>query len=200
MKTRRRKSAQKPGRRVGQMRPFTPENIMMLESKLRADDSITGTRDLALLRVGIDTMLRSIDVVNLTVGDVVRGGEVLSEFTTKQKKTKRPVECALLEDTRDALKAWLDQAGITGPEARLFSISTRQHQRIVKQWCDLLNLDGSMYSTHSIRRTKPSAMYAQTKNIAEVKELLGHSNSKATELYLGVDRKSALEAAKRFKI
>jgi integrase len=174
MKTRRSKSAQKPGRRVGQMRPFTSENILMLENLLRADGSSTAVRDLALLRVGVDTMLRSVDVTNLTVGDVVRNGEVLADFVTKQKKTQKPVHCDLMPKTREALAAWLALAELTDPMVRVFAISTRQHQRIVKQWCALLKLDGTLYSTHSVRRTKPKAIYDKTKNIAAVKELLGH--------------------------
>jgi len=51
MERRRRKPAKK-ARKPGQMRPFTPEQVAMLEALLRQDGSWTALRDLALLRVG----------------------------------------------------------------------------------------------------------------------------------------------------
>jgi site-specific recombinase XerD len=85
-------------------------------------------------------------------------------------------------------------------EMRMGRSTTRQHQRIVKQWCELLKLDGALYSTHSIRRTKSAHLYAKTKNLATVKELLGHANVAATGVYLGVTSDGARSLAKQFPI
>jgi integrase len=200
MKMRRKPVAQKIGRPVGQMRPFTSENIQMLENLLKADGSSTSIRDLALLRVGLDTMLRSVDITGLLVGDVFRNGSVVVDFSTKQQKTKKPVHCELVPRTRDALAAWLDHDGLTDPMARVFAISTRQHQRIIKQWCALLRLDGAVYSTHSIRRTKPSVIYAKTQNVAAISKMLGHANTTATMAYLGVTDEDARKLAREFDV
>jgi site-specific recombinase XerC len=62
----------------------------------------------------------------------------------------------------------------------------------------LLTLDGALYSTHSVRRTKPAHLYAKTKNLAAVKELLGHANVAATSVYLGVTSDDARALAKQF--
>jgi integrase len=195
MKIRRKKSAKKPGRKVGQMRPFTQQNIEMLENLLKADDCTTSIRDLALLRIGLDTMLRSVDLTSLTVENMSRDGKALPKIVLQQKKTKRTVECVLLPKTREALEAWLEHAELTDVTARIFAISTRQYQRRVKEWCDMIKIDGTMFSTHSIRRTKPTILYAKTKNIVAIKELLGHSNPSATHLYLGVTRDDAFAMA-----
>lgn len=200
MKIRRKPATQKVGRPVGQMRPFTSENIQMLENLLKADGSSASIRDLALLRVGLDTMLRSIDLTSLLVGDVVRNGEVVTDFSTKQKKTKKPVHCDLVPRTREALAAWLDHEGLSNPMARVFAISTRQHQRIIKQWCALLRLDGAIYSTHSVRRTKPSVIYAKTQNVAAISKMLGHANTTATMAYLGVTDEDARKLAREFDV
>jgi integrase len=200
MKIRRKPAAQKVGRPVGQMRPFTSENIQMLENLLKADGSSASIRDLALLRVGLDTMLRSIDLTSLVVGDVLRSGEVVIDFTTKQRKTKKPVHCELVPRTREALAAWLQHAELSDPMARVFEISTRQHQRIIKQWCALLRLDGTVYSTHSVRRTKPSVIYAKTQNVAAISKMLGHTNTVATMAYLGVTDEDARKLAREFDV
>lgn len=198
METRRRKPAKKT-RKPGQMRPFTPEQITTLEALLRQDGSGTAIRDLALLRTGIDSMLRSSDMVGLTVRDVVHNGDVASAFTIRQKKTGKHVQCELSEKSRSAIAEWLAAAAL-GPDERVFAISTRQHQRIVKTWCALLKLDGALYSTHSIRRTKPAHLYAKTKNLAACKELLGHANVLATGVYLGVTGDDARALARQFPI
>ncbi len=67
----------------------------MLEVLLRQDGSWTALRDLALLRVGIDSMLRSSDIVKLCVRDVCHAGEVVAEFAVKQRKTSKVVKCDL---------------------------------------------------------------------------------------------------------
>jgi integrase len=197
METRRRKPAKK-ARKPGQMKPFTPEQITTLEALLRQDGSGTALRDLTLLRVGIDSMLRSSDMVALTVRDVVHNGEVASAFTSRQKKTGKHVQCELSEKSRSALSEWLAAANLS-PDDRVFAITTRQHQRIVKTWCALLKLDGALYSTHSIRRTKPAHLYAKTKNLAACKELLGHANVSATGVYLGVTGDDARALAQQFR-
>ena len=199
METRRRKSAKK-ARKPGQMRPFTPEQITTLEALLKQDGSGTAIRDLALLRVGIDSMLRSSDVVKLTVRDVMHNGEVVTQFAVKQRKTAKVVQCELTDRTRAALAEWLAINPQFTPEDRVFAITTRQHQRIVKCWCVLLKLDGALYSTHSIRRTKPAYLYAKTKNLAACKELLGHANVSATGVYLGVTGDDARALARQFPI
>jgi integrase len=182
------------------MRPFTPDQVGMLETLLRQDGSGTAIRDLALLRVGIDSMLRSSDVVSLTVRDVRPNGEVATEFAIKQNKTSKAVQCDMSEKTRAALADWLALNPEMTPSDRLFAITTRQHQRIVKTWCELLKLDPALYSTHSIRRTKAAHLYAKTKNLAAVKELLGHATAAATGVYLGVTNEDSRKLARQFPI
>ena len=172
----------------------------MLEVLLRQDGSWTALRDLALLRVGINTMLRSSDIVKLCVRDVCHDGEVVAEFAVKQRKTSKVVKCDLSAKTRAALGHWLAANPGMAADDRVFAITTRQHQRIVKSWCALLKLDGVLYSTHSIRRTKPAHLYAKTKNLAAVKELLGHANVAATGVYLEVTSDDARALAKQFPI
>jgi len=186
--------------RRGPMRPFTPDQVAMLEALLRQDGSSTATRDLALLRLGIDSMLRSSDVLSLIVRDVRPNGAVAASFQVKQKKTSKAVACDLSERTRSAIDGWLALNPEMGPESKLFAITTRQHQRIVKSWCEMLKLDPTLYSTHSIRRTKAAHLYAKTKNLAAVKELLGHSTVAATGVYLGVTSEDARNLARQFPI
>ena len=60
--------------------------------------------------------------------------------------------------------------------------------------------DVSRYSTHSLRKSKPTVIYNRTKNVDAVGRLLGQSSVTATSAYLGVKDNSALELARNINI
>jgi integrase len=195
-----RKSGRPAGRYPGQMRPFSVEQVARLEGLFRADGGRTAARDRALLRVGIDSCLRSADVLRITLRDVAPNGEIASGFRIRQKKTGKWQPCELLPKSIDALKAWLELNPDMQPDDRVFAICTRQHYRIVKQWCGKLGLDPSLYATHSVRRTRPAHLYKHTHNIVAMQRLLGHENPANTAKYLAVENDDALELARKFPI
>ena len=60
--------------------------------------------------------------------------------------------------------------------------------------------DVSEYSTHSMRKTKPSIIYDKTQNVDAVRRLLGQRSIVATSAYLGVSDNSALELARNITV
>ena len=64
-------------------------------------------RDLAMFNLAIDSKLRGCDLVRLTIDDVVGGGRVRDRATVIQKKTGRPVQFEVTEQTRRAIGEWL---------------------------------------------------------------------------------------------
>ena len=76
-------------------------------------------------------------------------------------------------------------------------ITSQQYARIVKGWLTSIGVaDVSDYSTHSMRKTKASVIYTETKDVDAVRRLLGQSSVIATSAYLGVTDNSALQLAK----
>ena len=59
-------------------------------------------------------------------------------------------------------------------------------------------MDSMYYSSHSMRKTKPTVIYEKTKNIDAVRKLLGHSSVTATSSYIGVTDNSALDLARTY--
>jgi len=83
----------------------------------------------------------------------------------------------------------------------LSPITHRQYSRIVKGGMSSLGVeDVSEYSTHSMRKTKPSVIYDKTHNVDAIRRLLGQSSVTATSAYLGVSDNSALELARSINI
>jgi len=86
MKTRRRISASNTVGGPARCGHFPPSRLLCLRRSWRQDGSATALRDLALFRVGVDSMLRSSDLVAPTVAHVAHDGEIVGSFATRQKK------------------------------------------------------------------------------------------------------------------
>ena len=64
----------------------------------------------AILRcsiLAIDSKLRGCDLVRVKIDDVCAGGRVRDRATVIQKKTGRPVQFEITEQTRSAIGEWL---------------------------------------------------------------------------------------------
>jgi integrase len=192
------------GRLTGQKRPFTLRQIWEIRIRLQIAGRV---RDLALFNLGIDSKLRGCDLVGLRVSDVAPGEQILSRAKVLQQKTGRPVSFELTPETRDAVLAWIKYSDLDTRDYLFFSrtnrnhhLTTRQYARIVDGWVSLIGADPSEYGTHSLRRSKATLIYRQTKNLRAVQLLLGHSKLESTLRYLGVEVDDALAIAEHTEI
>jgi len=146
------------GRLIGQKRPLKPKEVWAIRVRLQLEER---RRDLALFNLALDSKLRGCDLVRLQVNDVCVGGRVRDRATVIQRKTGRPVQFEITEQTRAAIRDWVANS-VPGNGQYLFPsrfhdqphISTRQYARIVHRWVERAGLDSSAYGTHSMRRTK----------------------------------------------
>ena len=70
----------------------------------------------------------------------------------------------------------------------------------MRSWVSDIGLDPAVYGTHSMRRTKATLIYRQTKNVRVVQLLLGHTKLESTVRYLGIEVEDALEIAEKTEI
>lgn len=89
---------------MGQMRPLQPKNVWSIRVRLEMSGAI---RELALFNLAIDSKLRACDLVKLKVEDLWSGISTRDRATVIQKKTKRPVQFEVTEQTKIALAARL---------------------------------------------------------------------------------------------
>ncbi|WP_287816708.1 tyrosine-type recombinase/integrase, partial [Idiomarina sp.] len=164
-------------------------------------------RDLALFNLGLDSKLRGCDLVKLKVSDVSCGRSLLTRTHVVQQKTGCPVQFEITQGTRDSLSAWIRQANLSESDYLFRSrvtdaehISTRQYNRIFHGWIEKLGLDSSLYSTHSMRRTKPYLIYKKTKNLRVIQLLLGHKKLESTVRYLGIEVDDALDISESIEV
>lgn len=157
------------GKLVGQKAPLRVRDVWATRTRLQLCDRV---RDLALCNLGIDSKLRGCDLVGLRVRDVGHCDVVATRALVMQQKTGRPVQCEITAQTRESLVAWVRKAGLKNDDFLFPSrchqadhLGTRQYARIVHGWVSEIGLDGAVYGTHTMRRTKAMLIYRRTKNL-----------------------------------
>jgi integrase len=189
---------------VGQKKALEPKHVWSIRVRLEIAKS---RRDLAIFNLAIDSKLRACDLVKLRLDDICLGANVRRRATIAQKKTGRPVQFEITEQSKNSIEAWLPLLRATGSRYLFPSrlrvsphISTRQYARLVHRWVESIGLESASYGTHSMRRTKAAQIYRKTGNLRAVQLLLGHTKLESTVRYLGVEVDDALNIAEQIEL
>jgi Phage integrase family len=157
---------------VGQKKPLEPKHVWSIRVRLEIAKSM---RDLVIFNLAIDSKLRTCDLVKLRLDDVCSGTNVRRRTTIVQKKTGRPVQFEISDQSRNSVEAWLPTLRAIGSRylfpTRIHAsphISTRQYARLVHRWVRSIGLESASYGTHSMRRTKAAQIYRKTGNLRAV--------------------------------
>ena len=155
-------------------------------------------------------LIEFIELLKKKVSDVMNeSGTPKTEVKVKQKKTgKTTLSIPLSPNSVKVIKEHLSERQLTdfiftGQMSHFTRkpITSQQYAKIVKNWMRSLGIeDVSQYSTHSIRKSKPTLIYNQTKNVDAVRRLLGQSSVTATSAYLGTSDESSLDLARTINI
>jgi len=186
---------------VGPKPPLKLKEVWAIRVRLQLARHV---RDLALFNLALDSKLRGCDLISLRVSDISLGSGIAKRATVFQRKTQRPVQFEITEQTRTAVLAWIETKRL-GLSDYLFPsrqragapLSTRQYGRIVDSWIKSIDLDPAGFGTHTMRRTKPTLIYRRTKNLRAIQLLLGHTKVESTVRYLGIEVDDALEMAEQ---
>ncbi len=189
---------------IGQKLPLTLKQIWSIRMALQNAGKL---RDLALFNLAIDSKLRACDLLGIKLSDICSDGLVNDRAMVVQQKTRKPVKFEITSRTKNSIEKWIQTATL-GAADYLFPsrqktsphLSMRQYARIVSSWVAGIGLDPALYGTHSMRRTKPTLIYRQTKNLRAVQLLLGHSKLDSTVQYLGIEINDALEISEQIDV
>jgi integrase len=132
-----------------------------------------------MFNLAIDSKLRGCDLVALRVDDVLLGGRIRPRATVMQKKTGRPVQFEITEQTRETVLQWLVRSDrklgdflFPSRVGKDKPLTTRHYARLMDAWVSSIGLDPALYGTHSLRRTKVALIYRRTGNLRAVQLLL----------------------------
>lgn len=127
--------------------------------------------------------IRISDVVRLRLSDVVMDGERF-RLDIIEKKTQKARRFSVPAKMMAFLQNYCIEHSISKSE-RIFSVTERQVQRILKRATDYLEYD--RISTHSFRKYFATRVYnGSNYNIALVQTLLQHSSPATTRRYIGI--------------
>ena len=168
-------------------------------------------RNALLFRVGLNTILRIQDILDLKVKNIFhddgRFRLYLSLFERKTRKNKgrRMKTIKLNSLLRKAIKEYVEFFELSLEDYIFFSLldpdknlDRVQAWRILKRAADKVGIDN--FGTHSMRKTLAWTIYKQTKDISLVMIMLNHNSPKTTLRYLGITQESIDKTYEEFAI
>lgn len=163
-------------------------------------NTLVGKRDFAMINLMLVYALRRIEILRLKVADLKdeRIGPVLY-IQRKGRDYKEPI--LLLPEVFEPIQDYLIARANYSQSEPLFANHSRHNKttlsetmvsRILKKYLKQVK-DSKRLTCHSLRHSTAINLLKAGKSIYDVKELLGHSSVKTTELYL-----AAIKAETRF--
>lgn len=142
----------------------------------------------ALFVVGINTALRAGDLLSLTVGQVKQIFRDDDGALVRESKTGKKRRLIFNDAAKDSLRKLLSLRDYEDAEyifqGRRGKMSESYLCRLVKKWCDDINLNGN-YGSHSLRKSFGYHQRVTFKtDIPTLMTIYGHSTQKQTLTYL----------------
>lgn len=162
-----------------------PIKDMNLINKLKEDLFKKGQKDYLLFDIAINTGLKLIDIINLTVWDVKNK----SQIEIKDVKTSKPLNYDISLEIQDEIEKFI--LGMSAGEL-LFPlkkggkkpITTKQAYKSLNETGKKLGLED--IGTHTLRKTFGYHHYKKHEDIALLQNIFNHSTPDMTLRYIGV--------------
>jgi integrase/recombinase XerC len=167
---------------------FVNENQMnILFEETEFGDNFIGLRNRLILETFYCTGIRLAELVNLKVSDVDTGQKTIKVLGKRNKERIVPLDAAF----SDTLKEYISERAAAHPAEKggsLFmtasgkKIYPRLVYRIVRHFLSQVTT-ADKKSPHVLRHTFATHMLNKGADLNAIKELLGHANLSATEVY-----------------
>jgi integrase len=150
-------------------------------------------RDLCLFTLGINTNLRASDLLSIKVGQV-RRLQVGEELELKERKTKKNRRITINKSVRTSIQGLLASGSYEDSDylfqsQRADRLTVPSVNRLVKQWCRMINLKGN-YGSHTLRKTFGYHQHKTFKTpLPNLMVAFNHSTQRQTLEYLCIQEK-----------
>ncbi len=161
-----------------------------------------GKRNYAMFMLASRLGLRASDISGLKFSNI--DWEV-SEIHLRQQKTGNPLSLPLLTDVGNAIIDYLRYGRPNSESQNIFlahrppfknatslTVTTVISNAILKSG---ISIDGRHHGSHSLRHSLASRLLELETNIPVISEVLGHSSSQTTMIYLKIDISSLMKCA-----
>jgi len=157
------------------------EQIASLLNEVQFEDGFTGERNKLIIELFYVTGIRLSELINIKISDVNFQSQVIKVLGKRNKERLIPLSSNVLEE----LKSFIDKYQI---ECFLFAnedgkkLYTKLVYRIVNKYIGKIS-SVNKRSPHILRHTFATHMLNNGADINAIKELLGHANLSATQVY-----------------
>ena len=175
---------------------LSPEGIRIL---LEQPDRTTarGRRDLALMSAMYDSGARVQEVIDLTVRNYISGTNPVLVLTGKGNKTRR---VPIMKNTASLLERYISENMLDVPYKNEYPLFTNnQHNKLTKEGVAYIidkyakaahAISGAVpekVKCHMLRHSKAVHLLHAGVNLIYIRDFLGHSDIKVTEVYARAD-------------
>lgn len=186
--------------------------------ELLTEAEATGSpRDNAIIKLLLNTGLRTIEVVRADIKDMQRIGDDMVLYVQGKGQNSKNNFVPLSADTYAAIVDYLNARPSACPEDPLFicagnrnkngRLTTRTISGIARRHLDAVGLTNnygernSSYTAHSLRHTYGCAILKATGSVEDTRLLLRHVSSATTQQYVyHLDEQRRIDIAKRYNI
>ena len=164
--------------------------------------SIKGKRDYAMLSLAARLGLRSSDICGLTFGSLNWEKNMIEIF---QKKTKKSVQLPLLNEVGDAIIDYLRFRPksstnyvflrVANPPERLHNHSLYEIVTKYMRRAGVKIPPGKKHGPHALRHSLSSLMLEKRVPLPVISEILSHTSTETTKVYLKIDISHLRECA-----
>lgn len=128
---------------IGQKKPLEPKHVSIRLEIARS------RRGLVISNLAIDSRLPACDLVKLRLDDICSGANVRHRATIVQKKTGRPVQFEITEQSRTSVEAWPPMLRATGSR---YLFPSRLHANLravpaIRSWRAQSDISGLRWMT-----------------------------------------------------
>lgn len=161
--------------------------------------TLKGLRDYALVALLLTTGVRTIEVERADIGDLRTVADSTALFIQGKGKDEKSDYVKVAPPVEDAIIAYLKERGEVSEDEPLFAstsnnnrgrrMTTRSIRTIAKEAMVNAGYNSERYTAHSMRHTAGTLALLNGSSIAQVQQLLRHSNLNTTMIYQhGIER------------
>lgn len=165
---------------------YLTDNIKYMEDRNYTDRTFVAHRDYCMILFMLETGLRYSDVASLEVDKIgFNGNRAIVNIVTQ--KTKKELKFILSEYLTYAIKKYLelhdDRSFVLFCTASGGVLDNKSANKMLDKHRKAAGLEKEV-TCHTLRHTCGALMYNETKDLAFVKELLGHGSVTTTQRYV----------------
>jgi integrase len=156
----------------------------------------SGTRNYMLFVAGINSGLRISDLLTLKVGDVRSKTHISLREAKTGKERRFKISPTLRRELDEYMDGMTDGNWLFPSRQGTKPITRVQAYRILNDAAKTIGIEE--IGTHTLRKTFGYHMYQQTKDVAMLQQIFGHSAPSITLRYIGINHDMIDEAYDNF--